>query len=425
MISIRDLHIYQEILPLFDFTINNFAKEELIRLLSEPLSCEEEILIRQNILKGLISHLDIFRDYSYSRCDLVEAYNFFFNYSNIKTSKTGFALQLLLSKKERHQIRSSYSQFILLLYKLQTAYFEMIDLEKFPESYKSELQNINDFLASFNLTYYEKLIRKNRIKVRHIIELTDLVSSKVSKDEHTLFWRQFFLFEAYLSVCKGIAKQGFSFPSFTSHDLSFEELYHPLIKQPVKNSFTINSNVILLTGPNMSGKSTFLKAAGLSVYLAHIGLAVSATKANMPYFESIFIAINLNDDILSGYSHFMSEVTNLKEVVSQASNGKKCFAVFDELFRGTNIEDAVEISTTTLKGLLQFKNSIFFISTHLHHLKDMEEIQLKKISSYCFDCDLINNSPVFSYQLKKGWSDLKIGQILFEKEGLNALLNQK
>ena len=94
------------------------------------------------------------------------------------------------------------------------------------------------------------------------------------------------------------------------------------------------------------------------------------------------------------------------------------------MFRGTNIEDAVEISPTTIKGLTQFKNSIFFISTHLHQLKEIEEVQSQAISTYYFDCGLVDNTPIFSYQLKKGWSDLRVGQILFEKEGLNELLNK-
>jgi DNA mismatch repair protein MutS len=109
-------------------------------------------------------------------------------------------------------------------------------------------------------------------------------------------------------------------------------------------------------------------------------------------------------------------------VVAQATGNSKCFAVFDELFRGTNIEDAVEISTTTIKGLRACKNSIFFISTHLHQLKQLEEVNSDKIDSLYIDCELKDDTPLFNYQLKKGWSDLKVGRILFEREGLNNML---
>ncbi|HXL56997.1 MAG TPA: hypothetical protein VN958_12105, partial [Chitinophagaceae bacterium] len=322
MTNIGDLHIQQEILPLFDFTQNNFSREELFRLLGEPLASINKILLRQGILKGFISNLDILKDFSYSRIDFCDVHNFLCNYSDANISKTGFKLILLFLKKDRHHIRGKFTQLVSLFYRLQTNYFQRINTKIFPEIYKRELQDLNNFLASFNLTYYERLIRKNRIKIKHIIKLTEIISSKVGRNEHTLFWQQFFLFEAYLSIGKAIAKHGFSFPTFTDRDLSFKELYHPLIKQSVKNSLTINSNVILLTGPNMSGKSTFLKAVGLSVYLGHIGLGVPAVKAEIPYFDSISIAINLNDNILSGYSHFMSEVKNLKQVVTQSANSK-------------------------------------------------------------------------------------------------------
>ena len=138
----------------------------------------------------------------------------------------------------------------------------------------------------------------------------------------------------------------------------------------------------------MSGKSTLLKAVSLCVYLGHTGLAVPASKATMPFFSTISVAINLTDSIVSGYSHFMSEIITLRNVLIEAAGSNKCFAVFDELFRGTNIEDALEISSATLKGLTIFTYSLFIISTHLHQLKDLEEIKQAKIATHFIECRL-------------------------------------
>lgn len=115
----------------------------------------------------------------------------------------------------------------------------------------------------------------------------------------------------------------------------------------------------------------------------------------------------------------------LKSVLVEATAGKKCFAVFDELFKGTNSEDAGQISSTTIKGLLNFKKSFFFISTHLHQLKELEQVASKEVETYYMDCEIENDRPRFNYLLKTGWSDLKVGQMLFEKEGLNGLLQSK
>ncbi len=104
----------------------------------------------------------------------------------------------------------------------------------------------------------------------------------------------------------------------------------------------------------------------------------------MPFFTTISAAINLTDSIVSGYSHFMSEIITLKNVLTEAAANAKCFAVFDELFRGTNIEDALEISTATINGLTKFTNSLFFISTHLHQLKEIEAIKTKKVATLLY-----------------------------------------
>ena len=98
------------------------------------------------------------------------------------------------------------------------------------------------------------------------------------------------------------------------------------------------------------------------------------------------------------------------------------FCYFDELFKGTNIEDAVEVSKATINGLARFKSSSFIISTHLHQLKDVKAVAEKKIDTCYIDCAVNEGLPVFTYQVKSGWSDLKIGQLLFAKEGLYDLL---
>ena len=149
----------------------------------------------------------------------------------------------------------------------------------------------------------------------------------------------------------------------------------------------------------MSGKSTFLKSISLCIYFGNLGLAIPASKGIIPFCSDFSIGINKRDNILSGYSHFMTEIINLKDVVQKAAEGKRCFAVFDELFSGTNVEDALEICKTTINGVSVYNNSYFFISTHIQELRDVAN---NNISTFYLDCELIDHVPTFTYKLKKG-----------------------
>jgi DNA mismatch repair protein MutS len=425
MTNTGDLHIEDEILPLFDFTFNYHSGQAVRDMLKEPLTSTSAILGRQAILKGFIANRAILKDYSFSRFNLAELYDFLETFAVGSLSGSKLRWKLTFSEKERHQKRGKLIQMVLLFHKIQSSYTAKIDNNAFPPAYAAELQQLNSFFDDFKPAHYESVfIKKKKLGVHELATLIETIAAKTTNGQLAAFWIRWFRFEACLSVSQGIIKHALVFPSFTETGFVVKELFHPLLKNPVKNDLVASRNTILLTGPNMSGKSTFLKAVSLCVYLGHTGLAVPAAQASMPFFSTISVAINLTDSIVSGYSHFMTEVITLKNVVEEAKNETRCFAVFDELFRGTNIEDALEISRATIAGLTRFTNSLFFISTHLHQLRDMEEIKTGEVSSWFIDCSLNNNTPVFTYKLKEGWSDLKIGRILFEKEGLNQLLNR-
>jgi DNA mismatch repair protein MutS len=422
MINIQDLHIEEEIRPLFDFTYNNYSGKEVADMLSKPLGSKKEILLRQHLLKGFIANREIFKDYSYYRFSLSEVYDFFETIFVGSVSPGNLRLKFTFSDKERNQKRGRLILLVRLFYAINTNYLSRIDTSVFPAEYAAELEEMKKFFFAFNLERYETAFIKNKFRISHMVELMVIITEKVTNGEVAAFWKRWFLFEAYLSISTGIDTNGFVFPAFDDAAFSLEGFYHPVLKNPVKNDLTARRHVVLLTGPNMSGKSTLLKALSLCVYLGHTGIAVPASKAVMPFFAGISAAINLSDSIVSGYSHFMSEIITLKNVLTAAKDGAKCFAVFDELFRGTNIEDALEISTATIKGLTHFPDSLFFISTHLHQLKEMEEIKNNTIATCFIECKLADNVPAFTYKLKEGWNDLKLGRILFEKEGLNKLL---
>ncbi len=405
---------------MFDYSLNMFARKKILAILETPLPSVAMITERQNIFKGFTANQNILKEYSYTVLYLNEVH-FFLNDEKIEDlSKKKLKYKVFASKQEKTRYTSKFNQLILFFHRLESRYFSRIDLKQFPEEYRATIKQILQFLSKFDLNKYAYIIREKRLKDKHIIALTELIYELKEKESIPLFWKNLFLFEAYLSINLGILKNDFTYPEIGTKHIKLLDFYHPLIKEPVKNDFENGSNVIVLNGPNMSGKSTFLKAVGLCVYFGHLGIGIPAAFGEIPFFNHFSIEINRRDDILNGYSHFMTEVMNLKNVVECARNGKQCFAIFDELFSGTNVEDAFEICRTTINGLSRLPYSYFLISTHIQKLKNVSN---DTVSNYYIDCKLVEDLPTFTYKVKKGWSDVKVGRILFAKEGLNDLLN--
>jgi len=420
MNNIQDLNLKNEVLPIFDYSLNLFTKKKILTILETPLLNESEIIERQNIFKAFASNMTVLENYSYTVLYLNEVYLFLDNFKALNSKKklhifSGPTSDEILLNNKIHQL-------ILFFYRLESTYFSRINLNSFPEIYKRDLNRILAFLSFFELRKYEFIIREKRLKNKDVRELTLKISQLKLENKIEKFWEDLFLFEAYLSINKAIIKNNFIFPSFEENSINLENFYHPLIQDAVKNNFASTSKVIVLNGPNMSGKSTFLKAMSLCIYLGNIGFGIPASEAVIPFCSDFSIAINKRDDILNGYSHFMTEIVNLKNVLQKAAEGKKCFAVFDELFSGTNFEDALEISKATINGVSIYSNSYFFISTHIQELRHLTN---NNIATFYLDCDFINGVPHFTYKLKEGWSNIKVGQALFHKEGLHTLLSPK
>jgi DNA mismatch repair protein MutS len=407
MLTIHDLHFSNEIVPLFDHVYNEFARDVLLQWMTDRPSSVDEIYARQAILKSLINHDHLFRPFAYSRTEFHETYSYLKEIA--AREKTFF----LFSRARRSREIGQLSNVFIFFHKIDEAWFRDLRISEFPDEFRPTILRIRQLFADLEVRRHYDVVRTRGLDATALPRLTRLVKEKVGNGDVDEFWNAFFFFEACLSLAKGILKHQFHFPVFIEEGLSIKGFYHPLIHNPVRNDIQVTETVTLITGPNMSGKSTLLKSVGLCVTLAHLGLAVPAEKCELAWFDVISIAINLNDVILNGYSHFMTEVMSLKNVLLQAREDRRCFAIFDELFRGTNPEDALAISRRTIHGLTQFPQSCFFISTHLHQLKE-STLANPNVRTHYIECQLARNKPVFTYHLREGWSDLRIGQIIFE-----------
>lgn len=236
----------------------------------------------------------------------------------------------------------------------------------------------------------------------------------------------YYEFDAYTAVAKTGKRLNFSFAQYEvggESSIEIEGLFHPKLKKAVGNDFSISKdeNMCFLTGANMSGKSTFLKAFGISIYLSHLGFPVPATKMKTNIFAGLFTTINLSDNINLGLSHFYSEVQRVKEVAREIKNGKNLVVIFDELFRGTNVKDAAIASSMIISAISQQMGSVYVISSHIMEIAP-ELAKQQNIFFKCFDVKVVNGEAVYTHKLVDGVSKDSLGLHLVIKEEILELL---
>lgn len=414
MINIDNLNIEKDILPLFNATLNYNSRSILIDLLKTKPNSIEEITFRQDIIKSLIAQLPEKKLYHYSKTDYNEVYQ------KLKELETENYLKIKFHSATKLTLQSNFAQIYIFFNKINT-FLLTLNLDLFPTKFKHSINKMMDTLQKIKTKETYHIIKNNTFKSKNILKTNDVLIA--NKHEIDSFYDIFHLFEAYISISLKVIDHQFIFPVLSQkNEIDLVDFYYPLLKNPIKNSFKTSKKVIVLTGANMSGKSTFFRAISFCSYLGNLGLPIPCKSATIPFYHTISINIDHTDNVLKGYSHFMNEIVNLKNFIISSKNDVNSFAIFDELFSGTNSVDATNLLAKTIKGLRFYQNSLTFISTHYYEIQEELE-QLDDIEFLHLECVIEENRPIYTYKIKNGWSDIRVGQLIFVNEGLNDLLN--
>ncbi|MGL5822566.1 MAG: MutS-related protein [Sarcina sp.] len=192
----------------------------------------------------------------------------------------------------------------------------------------------------------------------------------------------------------------FTKPIFVDDTDSFEikQGAHPLIKDVVKNSIEMDKKGIVLTGTNMSGKSTFLRMLGINIVLAQSFDFVHAEKYKAP-FLNLITSISPEDDITSGKSYYLAEAESMLRIINSLDGEFKVFCAIDEIFRGTNPVERIAASEEILK-YIQKRNTVSIVATHDKELTDL----LEATHSFYHFSERVSESEglSFDYKLKEG-----------------------
>lgn len=427
--TFNDLNVFsgpsgaEGIFRLFNSTRTLGGKEKIQEMMEQPSSDIHLLNGRKSAIRYFYDH-KLCLEIKSEQLDLI-SYYLKFNKVISRNNMLDSLVDFIGNKSTNdYYIVTKGLEFFITLLKYLARFVEEQHLEEVPEYLKNKLLEIERIL-NLEIIKTALLFPAKRLKFYQVSKLDHHFRGK-EKIELLNLVQLVYELDAFETIAAVARKKQFCFPEYSlKEDLELELVgfFHPSFDQPVKNDIFLNNeeNIVFLTGSNMAGKSSLLKSVGLAIYLAHIGFPIPAARMNTTIFNGLLTTINLPDHIGQGLSHYYSEVKRVKEAAVALLENNRMFIIFDELFRGTNVKDAYEGSLLIISELSAIRNAMFFISTHLVELA----AELKPINHIAFrylDTFFEGEKPVFSYRLKEGVSEERLGMYILHNEGIVDLI---
>lgn len=432
-ISFNDISIFhpEEEFSIFhklNFTRTSGGKEWLRKFFTEPHTDLKRIIGTQRVIRTLMEHVkDWPTDITNGTMLVMDK---FMDYSldpiNERSTAFNSVLYKWLHSEDYSMVKYSMPHFADFFRGIKdiVALLEGLEL---PPNIRIYIDRIIQILKHEPLQLLSQTKRGEKFSIRQNLYFGYYLRNRYKTNTLELF-DIFSRLDAWYSMAVAVQTYKLSFPEFVEQDTPLVEakgLYHILIPRPVAYDLLMSPehNFLFLTGANMAGKSTLIKSVGSAVFLAHIGIGVPAANMKLTLFDGLLSNINVVDNIAKGESFFFNEVQRIKNTIEKINNGKKWLVLIDELFKGTNVQDAMKCSLTVIKGLIKMKNSLFILSTHLYEIgEDLKEFP--NISFRYFETNVDNDQLQFSYQLKEGISNDRIGYVILKREKVVEMLEK-
>ena len=275
-----------------------------------------------------------------------------------------------------------------------------------------DLDSVGNILVSIPL---------NAFSFYHIHRYQQLLQWKARYAAHIEEWLQSV---GEIEVLCSFANFSYNHPDFVyptlnnKYEIAFEAVGHPLIpsEQRITNDITLNEQAfILLTGSNMSGKSTFLRTLGVNMLLTLVGLPVCARKANVHPLR-LLVSMRLADSLSDGKSYFFAEINRIQQIVKTLES-ERCFVLLDEVLRGTNSEDKQQGTIKIVERLLSLQ-ALGVLATHDIEVCNLSEQYPQQLQNKCFESIIENGELTFDYKLRDGVCKNKNATFLMKKLGI-------
>ncbi len=323
-------------------------------------------------LKNDIFDLDAFKYYN-----LCEAYHFL----SLR------ALNLNFKDEHYNELTKSISDSLGNLNKIKKVYLSLSSRRNF----------LVNFLLNAVAVYDIWIILAYNHQIKSIQSLNGLFTAISEIEVMTSF--------SILGIDNAIV----SIPKENSYHIRGEMLYHPLVKNCISNDFLLQGGVVL-TGSNMSGKTTFMRTLGVNQILFNAGSIVCAKEFSSEFIP-IYTSLRANDMLSEGISTFYAEILRMKKMNEAIQEGK-CLILVDEIFKGTNAYERIQASLQVIEKFNQYK-VLFIISTH-----DFELCDAKNILNYHFNEQYIEDKIAFDYKIKEGMCESSNALYLLKMSGI-------
>jgi len=345
---------------------------------------------------------------------------------NIMNSGKDFLLDIEQREREATGIRNMKIKFNKVF-----GYFIEItkaNLDMVPEHYirKQTLSNSERYITP-ELKKYEDTIINSKAKIEDFeYHLFKEISGKLK--EHRKILSELAERLAYIDVMVSFAVSAIE-NDYTKPEMNEEYSFeieggrHPVVEKLIGRTdyvsndtvFTEKESFIVLTGPNMSGKSTYMKQIALISIMAQIGSFVPAKKANLSVIDKYLTRIGASDDILTGQSTFMVEMSEVSNILNNAT--EKSLIILDEVGRGTSTTDGVSIATAISMYIHDKIGAKTVFATHYHELTDLEN-KFAHIVNYRIEVDEKQGKVMFLRNIVKGGADKSYGIEVAKLAGL-------
>lgn len=256
----------------------------------------------------------------------------------------------------------------------------------------------------------ERSIRLEAELFNHLLNQIKVYLPKLHDLSHALA-----TIDALYALAEISSENGYTRPQFhTGHSIHMKEARHPILDRMMKTTRYVSNDlemgedndILMITGPNMGGKSTYMRQTVFLVIMAQIGCFVPAKKAEMPIFDQIFTRIGASDDIMSGQSTFMVEMIEANNALQNATANS--LILFDEIGRGTSTYDGMALAQAMIEYIMRNIKAKTLFSTHYHELTEMAEKNVG-IRNVHVDVHEEDDKVTFLYRVLDGKADKSYG----------------